>query len=102
MAQQMTIPIDPRRQEQIDRYCALAGINQEKALEEVWDIWEQLIYIPRTDFIEKEKRQRKAWAAFRRQRELVERGDVPEMTMDEIIEEIAKARAERHAKEENS
>lgn len=89
MTQRMTIQIDPRRQEQIDRYCALAGVNQEKAMEEVWNIWEQLIYIPRTDFIEKEERQRK----FSRQRELVERGDVPEMTMDEIIEEIDKARA---------
>lgn len=89
MTQRMTIQIDPRRQEQIDRYCALAGVNQGKAMEEVWNIWEQLIYIPRTDFIEKEERQRK----FSRQRELVERGDVPEMTMDEIIEEIDKARA---------
>lgn len=94
----MTITLDPQRQYQIDRYCALAGINQEKALDEVWSLWEKFIYLPRTDFMEKEERRKEAWKAFDRQREKAERGECPDLTMDEIIEEISKARAERRAK----
>ena len=97
----MTITLDPQRQSQIDRYCALVGINQEKALDEVWSLWEELIYLPRTDFMEKEERRRKSWEAFNRHREKAERGECPDLTMDEIIDEISLARAERRAKKTN-
>ena len=102
MEQPMTITLDPQRQQQMNNYCALAGISQEKAMDEVWSLWEQFVYIPRTNFMEKEERQRKACEAFRRQRERVENGETREWTMEEIIEEIKQARAERRAREEQA
>ena len=65
-------------------------------------MWERLIYNPWVDFMEKEERRRQAYAAFRKQREKVRRGDAPDLTMEEIDAEIALARAERYAKESRS
>jgi hypothetical protein len=99
MAEPMTITIDPQRQQQIERYCALSGVNKDKAMEELWNLWERLIYFPQTDYFETERRRRKALAAFQKQREKVERGETPEMSMEEIIEEIKNIRAERREKD---
>ena len=95
MAEPMTITIDPQRQQQIERYCALSGGNKEKSMEELWNLWERLIYFPQTDYFETDRRRRKALAAFQKHREKVERGETPEMSMEEIIEEIKLIRAER-------
>lgn len=95
--EQLTIGMTPQRQQQIDRYCALAGISQNKVIDEMWDLWERLVYIPQTDFVEKEERRLKAWEAFRRQRERVERGETPDMSMEDIIEEIKRVREERRS-----
>ena len=43
MAEPMTITIDPQRQQQIERYCALSGVNKDKAMEELWNLWEKII-----------------------------------------------------------
>ena len=40
MEQLKTITLDPQRQQQIDNYCAMAGVSQEKAMDEVWSLWE--------------------------------------------------------------
>lgn len=66
MAQvQMTINVDSQMQQQIDRYCTLSGLT------------------------------RKAWAAIENQRAKAERGETPELTMEEIIAEIQQAHEER-------
>ncbi|MBP5645378.1 MAG: hypothetical protein J6W95_05565 [Bacteroidales bacterium] len=52
----------------------------------------------KADFERKERqREDKKW--FDRMRARAERGETPDLTMEEIIAEIAQARAERHAKE---
>lgn len=95
--EQITFTLDPQKQQQMEHYCVLSGISQSKALDEMWDMWVKLIYIPQTDYIELTMRRRKAMAAFRRQREKVERGETPELSMEEIIEEIKEIRAERRS-----
>ena len=62
---EMTVSMDSRRQEQIDRYCTLSGIKRRKASE-----------------------------GFNAIRAKAERGEFPDLSMEEIIEEIAKARTE--------
>lgn len=95
--EQMTITLDPLQQQRMERYCALSGVSKDKAMDEMWDMWVRLIYIPQTDYIEIAERRRKAMDAFRRQREKVERGETPELSMEEIIDEIKKIRAERRS-----
>ena len=89
---EMTVSMDSRRQEQIDRYCTLSGISKKMAFDELWDLWERLVFIPRIDFIEKEEKRRKAREGFNAIRAKAERGEFPDLSMEEIIEEIAKAR----------
>ncbi len=99
MAQvEMTVSMDSKRQEQIERFCALSGISRKQTFNDMMDMWERLVYIPWIGFIEKEERRRKAREAFRKQREKVENGDSPEMTMDEIDAIIERVRTERYAK----
>lgn len=100
MAQvEMTVSMDSQRQEQIERYCALSGLSKKQAFNDIMDIWERLVYIPLMDFIEKEERRRKAREGYNAIRTKAERGEYPDMTMDEIIEEIAKVRTENRQKE---
>ena len=66
---------------------------------EMMSIWERLVYVPWTDFIEKENARRRLLSLLARQRERVANGETQEMTMDEIDAEIALARTERRAKE---
>ncbi len=83
MAQvEMTVSMDSRRQEQIDRFCAISGLS-----------------IPWIEFLEKEEQRRKAREGFNAIRAKAERGEYPDLTMEEINEEIAKARAEKRQKE---
>lgn len=97
MAQvQMTVSLDSQMQQQIDRYCALSGQTKKAAFEEMISRWNQLFWIPEIEFLEQEEERRKAREGFNAIRARAERGEFPEMTMDEIIEEIAKAREEYH------
>ena len=99
MAQvEMTVSMDSKRQEQIERFCALSGISRRQTFSDMMDMWEKLVYIPWIDFIEKEEKRRKAREAFRRQREKAENGNAPEMSMEEIDALIEKVRTERYAK----
>ena len=100
MAQvEMTVSLDSRRQEQIERYCALSGISKKQTFDDIMDLWEKCVYLPLMDFVEKEERRRKAREGFEAIRAKAENGEYPDLTMDEIIEEIEKAHAERHHKE---
>lgn len=102
MAQvQMTVSIDSQMQQQIDRYCALSGLTRKAALDDMMSRWCQLFLIPEIEFLEKEERRRKAREGFNAIRARAERGEFPELTMDEINEEIAKARAEYRQQEKH-
>lgn len=100
MAQvEMTVSMDSRRQEQIERFCAISGLSRKQTFNEMMDMWERLVYIPWIEFIEQEEKRRKAREGFNAIRAKAERGEYPDLTMEEIIEEIAKARAEKRQKE---
>ena len=96
MGQNLTI--DPQRQQQMDRYCALSGVSKEKATNELWEIWEKQIYIPWLIEFEHKAQQRDAECWFDEMRARAERGETPDLTMEEIIEEIKHIRAEGSAK----
>ncbi|MBQ9418087.1 MAG: hypothetical protein IJU19_05855 [Bacteroidales bacterium] len=96
----INITLSTQRQEQIDRYCALSGLSTKAALDRMFDLWERLVFIPETSFYEEEKRRREALRTFKRARERAERGETPDLTMEEIDNEIAIVRAERLAKKQ--
>lgn len=101
MAQvEMTVSMDSRRQEQIDRFCAISGLSRKQAFNEMMDMWERLVYIPWIEFLEKEEQRLKTRQAFKKQREKAEKGETPDMTMEEIDAIIAEVRTERYAKTE--
>lgn len=91
----MTVSIDSQKQQQIERFCALSGSSREETIDEMINLWERLVYIPWTDFIEKENARRKTMMLLARQRERVANGEIQELTIEEIDNEIAKARSER-------
>ncbi|MBR6844010.1 MAG: hypothetical protein IKM79_02805 [Bacteroidales bacterium] len=94
MAQvQMTVSLDSQMQQQIDRYCALSGLTKNAAFDEMISQWNRMFWIPEIEFLEQEEKRRKAREGFNAIRARAERSEFPEMTMDEIIEEIDKARA---------
>ena len=95
----MTVNVDEQMKQRIDRFCALSGSTEAEALNGMMNMWEQLVYKPWAEFWEKENARREGIVAFRRIRKMAEQGQLPELTLDEINEEIAKARAERHARE---
>ena len=91
--------MDSRMKEQIDQFCALNGSSEGETFADMLHMWERLVYIPWTEFTNKEKARREGLLAFRRIRKMAEAGELPEMSLDEINAEIAAARAERHARE---
>lgn len=95
----MTLNMDAQMKQRIDRFCAMSGNTEDETLNEMMSMWERLVYKPWAEFWEKENARREGIVAFRRIRKMAEQGELPEMTLDEINEEIAKARAERHARE---
>lgn len=99
MAQvEMTVSMDSRRQEQIDRFCSISGLSRKQAFNEMMDMWERLVYIPWIEFLEMEEQRLKTRQAFKKQREKAEKGETPDMTMEEIDAIIAEVRTERYAK----
>ena len=95
--EQMTITLDPLQQQQIERYCALSGVSKDKAMDEMWSMWVKLIYLPWSQNPDKEKRSRDIsdleW--FDKMRARAERGETPDLSMEEIIDEIKRIREER-------
>ena len=85
-------------EEQIDRFCAISGLSRKQAFNEMMDMWERLVYIPWIEFIEKEEQRLKTHQAFKKQREKAEKGETPDMTMEEIDAIIAEVRTEHYAK----
>lgn len=95
----MTVSIDSQMQQQIYRYCALSGLTRKAAFDDMMSRWYQLFLVPEIEFLEKEERRRKAREGFNAIRARAERGEFPELTMEEIDEEIAKARADYRQQE---
>lgn len=95
----MTVNMDARMKQQIDRFCALSGSTEEQTLAEMLHMWERLVYIPWTEFVRKENARNRMHVLLARQRERVASGEIQEMSIDEINEEITKSRVERHVKE---
>lgn len=91
--------MDSRMKEQIDQFCALSGNTQEQTFDEMMHMWERIVFVPWTEYTQKENAIREGQLAFRHIRRMAEAGELPEMTLDEINAEIAAARAERHARE---
>lgn len=95
----MTVNMDAQMKQRIDRFCAMSGSTEEQTIAEMFRMWECLVYIPWIEFEKKENARNRMRALLTRQRERVASGEVQELSLDDINEEIAKARAERHAKE---
>ena len=95
----VTVNMDSRMKEQIDQFCAMSGNTQEQTFDEMMRMWERIVFVPWTEYSNKEKARREGMQAFRRIRQMSEAGELPEMTLDEINAEIAAVRAERHARE---
>ena len=101
MAQeQMIVKMDAERRQQIDRFCALSGKSREAAFAEMMDMWEHLVYIPWTDFLEKRESRQRALAAFRRQRMKAESGETNDFSMEEIDSIIDEVRTARQARKQ--
>ena len=98
----MTVNIDAQMKQRIDEFCSISGSSQEETFAEMMHMWERLVYIPWSEFFKKENARREGVVAFKRIRKMAEEGELPELTLDEINEEIAAARAERRAREARS
>ncbi|MBP5542335.1 MAG: hypothetical protein J6X88_11920 [Bacteroidales bacterium] len=95
MAQvQVTVSMDSQRQQQIERYCALSGVSRESAFNKMIDIWERQIYLPWVVDFERKEKQREDEKWFDEMRARAERGETPDLTMEEIIQAIKQIREE--------
>lgn len=94
----MTVRMDTQIKKQFDALCQQFGMSSNTAINIFVNQVVRSRSIPFTVSIETPKddliRQR-ALEAFRMQRERAERGETPDLTLDEINEEIRAARRER-------
>lgn len=99
MAQvQLTVNVDSQVKQQLERFCALSGMSQDSAIEEMTSMWQRLIYVPWTEFLEKEEKKRQVREWWNTMRAKAGRGETPDLSMEEIIEEIDTMRAEQREK----
>lgn len=91
----MTVNVDSQVKQQLERFCALSGMSQDSAIEEMTSLWQRLVYIPWTEFLEKEEKKRRAREWWNSMRAKAERGETPDLSTEEIIEEIGLMRAQR-------
>ncbi|MBR1549866.1 MAG: hypothetical protein IJ634_04440 [Bacteroidales bacterium] len=96
----VTVNMDSRMKEQIDRFCALSGYTQEQTFDEMMRMWERIVFVPWNNNAEKERQRSRLFMLMAEQQKRVANGEVLEMSLDEINAEIALARAERHARED--
>ena len=91
----MALNITPRQQAQWDRYCALSGVAPADARDNMWSLWEEHVYRPWLAEYGREAGQDDNLAWFDQMRAKAERGDTPDLSMEEIIGEIRRIRTER-------
>ena len=95
MAQvQLTVSMDVDLKRLFDLRCAEYGMSANAAFNDLAEGWAKRIYIPlyigkETDLTD--------YNLFHRLRADADRGETPELTMEEIVDEIYKCRAERTA-----
>lgn len=91
----MTVRLDSQIKKQFDALCQQFGMSSNTAINVFVNQVVRSRSIPFTvtvDTTDKDIVRERALAAFERQREKAERGETPDLTLDEINEEIRKAR----------
>lgn len=102
----MTVRLDSQIKKQFDALCQQFGMSSNTAINVFVNQVVRSRSIPFTVTVEttdKDIVREKAMAAFERQREKAERGETPELTLDEInaeIREVRRLRKERELKKE--
>ena len=91
----MTVRMDSQLKKMFDALCVEFGMSSNTAINIFARAVVQRRRIPVEIRAEKETSYSESYAAFRKMRERAERGETPDLTIEEIDEEIRKARAER-------
>lgn len=93
----MTVRLDSQMKSRFDELCATFGMSANTAINVFVNAVVRTKSIPFSITTEKETDGEKAWKAFQHVRQSIDPNE-PEMTLDEINEEIRLARAERKAR----
>ena len=92
----MTIRVDSNLKYEFDSLCEQFGMSASTAVNVFINAVVRAREIPFSIKVDsREKKRQKAFNAWAEIRQQAENGDMPEMTLDEINEEIAAARRER-------
>ena len=91
----MTVRMDSQLKKMFDALCVEFGMSSNTAINIFARAVVQRRRIPFEIRAERETSYSESYAAFRKMREHAERGETPDLTIEEIDEEIRKARAER-------
>ena len=91
----MTVRMDSQLKKMFDALCVEFGMSSNTAINIFARAVVQRRRIPFEIKAERETSYSENYAAFRKMRERAERGETPDLTIEEIDEEIRKARAER-------
>ena len=91
----MTVRMDSQLKKMFDALCVEFGMSSNTAINIFARAVVQRRRIPFEIKAERETSYSESYAAFRKMRERAERGETPDLTIEEIDEEIRKARAER-------
>jgi len=91
----MTVRMDSQLKKMFDALCVEFGMSSNTAINIFARAVVQRRRIPFEIKAERETSYSESYAAFRKMRERAERGETPDLTIEEIDEEIRKARIER-------
>lgn len=91
----MTVRMDSQLKKMFDALCVEFGMSSNTAINIFARAVVQRRRIPFEIRAERETSYSESYAAFRKMRERAERGETPNLTIEEIDEEIRKARSER-------
>ena len=91
----MTVRMDSQLKKMFAALCVEFGMSSNTAINIFARAVVQRRKIPFEIKAERETSYSESYAAFRKMRERAERGETPDLTIEEIDEEIQKARAER-------
>lgn len=91
----MTVRMDSQLKKMFDALCVEFGMSSNTAINIFARAVVQRRRIPFEIRAERETSYLESYAAFRKMRERAERGETPDLSIEEIDEEIRKARAER-------
>lgn len=101
----MTVRLDTEMKKQFDALCQQFGMSSNTAINIFVNQVVRSRSIPFTVTVETENKdeiRQRALEAFKRQREKAMRGETPDLTLDEINEEIRLARQERKERKQKT